>query len=302
MKRTLSWGCLSLWVAGACLGQTPEPLCPRHIEMPSYPPIARTVHVTGEVILTITIDSNGNVNDAKVTNDDKSVGLLEPSAIGNIRLWTFAKPPTAPYSQTIVYNYVFDQFLPGDDGTHPITNVILDLPDRVTILGNLRFVDHGPGNGAKLRPGRRGEYSDSLIAIPAAKNPRYVGFRDGRQQLTYTSESEFPARAVLFLISNELMRKGWKPLPEDFLNPNLPSSHIRGWAEFEDATQQPKVSVRAWLADWENAAHDITVYELQYRFGYPETGPPDLKTLRVLALYIPASVASEMKRAAASKH
>lgn len=149
MKRTIFWGCLSLWAAAVCLGQTPKALCPKHIETPSYPPIARTAHVTGKVILTVTIDSNGNVNDVKVTNGDKSIRMLQPSAIENIRLWTFARPSTTPYSQSIVYDYELDQSLPGDDGAHPITKVNFDLPDRVTILANVRFIDHGPGNGTK---------------------------------------------------------------------------------------------------------------------------------------------------------
>jgi TonB family protein len=141
MKRKLVGAFLSLFLAGVCFGQTQEVLCPRHIETPSYPPLARTAHITGEVILAVTIGSDGNVTDAKVTTDTKSNAVLLPGAIDNIRHWTFAKPPTAPYTQTIVYDFEFDGSLPGDDGHHPITKVTFDLPDRVTISANLRFID-----------------------------------------------------------------------------------------------------------------------------------------------------------------
>jgi|GEM_PF-4643270 len=146
MKRKLVGAFLSFLVTGACSGQTPAALCPKHIETPSYPPIGRTAHITGKVILTLTIDSEGNVTDANVTNDSKSIAPLEPGAIDNIRHWTFAKPPAAPYFQTIVYDYEFDKSFPGDDGDHPIIKVTFDLPDRVTIAGNLRIIDHGPRN------------------------------------------------------------------------------------------------------------------------------------------------------------
>lgn len=144
MKKKLAGAFLSFCGAVACFAQAPPALCPRHIETPGYPTLARVAHITGRVILAITIDSEGNVTDAKVTNDTKSIGVLEPGSISNIRLWTFAKPLTSPYSQTIVYDYELDASLPGDDGNHPIVKVNFDLPDRVTISANVRFIDHGP--------------------------------------------------------------------------------------------------------------------------------------------------------------
>ena len=147
MKKKITCAFLSLFGAAACFAQAPPALCPKHIETPSYPPIGRTAHVTGKVVLELTIDSEGNVTDARVANDSKSIAVLEPGAIANIRHWTFAKPPTSPYSQTIVYDYELDVSLPGDDGNHPVVKVNFDLPDRVTISANVTFIDHGPGNG-----------------------------------------------------------------------------------------------------------------------------------------------------------
>jgi hypothetical protein len=151
-KAMLLGGCLSVCFPGSCFGQTQEALCPKHIETPTYPPIARTAHVSGKVILTLTLDADGKVSEVKVKNeDDKWVGVLKLGATENIHLWTFAKPPTLPHTQTIVYDYELDASLPGDDGDHPITKVTYDLPDRVTILTNLRFIDLGPGDGSPIK-------------------------------------------------------------------------------------------------------------------------------------------------------
>ncbi|MGA2509289.1 MAG: energy transducer TonB [Candidatus Acidiferrales bacterium] len=139
--RTMALGCLLLCAAGACFGQEQPALCPKHIEAPDYPQIARTANITGTVVVLVTIDSDGKVTDAQVTGNHKWV-LLERSAVDNIRLWTFAKPPSAPYTETIAYDYELDPSLPGDDGRSPITRVNFDLPDRVTILANLRVIDH----------------------------------------------------------------------------------------------------------------------------------------------------------------
>ena len=82
--------------------------------------------------LSTTIDADGKVTDAEVTNDGKWVALLKRSTISNIGHWTFTKPPFAPYKQTIVYDYQIDDSLPLDGSS----NVIFDLPDRVTIVGS----------------------------------------------------------------------------------------------------------------------------------------------------------------------
>lgn len=92
-------------------------------------------------MLSVTIDVDGHVIEAKATNRGNWVPLLGKSAIDNVRRWTFARPPTAGYREKIVYDYEFDPSLPLADGTSSspaITKVTFDLPDRVTIVSNLR--------------------------------------------------------------------------------------------------------------------------------------------------------------------
>jgi hypothetical protein len=129
---------------------------------------------------------------------------------------------------------------------------------------------------------------------PLAKSPKYLKYQDGRQQVVYAIESEYPAEEVLSFISTELKKRGWTPLPQDFFNPGIPSSHQRGWTFFEDHTQKPWTGVYAWSADWENGSHDIVVYMLRY--NAPDNSTRNLKNLQVIALFIPADMAAKMKR------
>jgi hypothetical protein len=90
------------------------------------------------------------------------------------------------------------------------------------------------------------EYSASLVVAALAQSSKYLKYQDGRQQVVYSTQTEYPAKDVLSFISAELRKQGWKPLPQDFLD--IPSSHQRGWI-FEDQTQKPWKGVYEWNAD-----------------------------------------------------
>jgi hypothetical protein len=149
-------------------------------------------------------------------------------------------------------------------------------------------------SGSQQRGDDRQKYSDSLLVAPSAQNPNYLTYPDGRQQLIYTTDTRYPAEDLLSFLQTELQKRGWKPLPEDFLNPGTPSSIRRGWTFFEDHTKQPWTGVFAWSADWENSAHDITTYFLRYES--PDNSTRGLKNLQVGALFIPANIAAKVKR------
>jgi TonB family protein len=131
----------------AGFGQTQGALCPRHIETPEYPQVARIAHVTGKITLTVTIDAEGNVKQAEAAGGksaEQKHPMLGKYAVENMRHWTFVKPRSAPYTFVFVYDFEFDESLPAAGGPHSlpsITKVNIDLPDRVTILSNLSFVE-----------------------------------------------------------------------------------------------------------------------------------------------------------------
>lgn len=128
----LGWLCL----AGTCAAQAQPDLCPRHIETPLYPEIARTAHLAGKVVIVLTINSDGGVSEAKVANHEKPMDLLERYTLSNVRQWTFAKPPTVPYTDTVTYDYELDESSRGQE-----SRVSFDLPDRVTILSDLPIIN-----------------------------------------------------------------------------------------------------------------------------------------------------------------
>jgi len=150
--------------------------------------------------------------------------------------------------------------------------------------------------GCHSRSDTERKHSESLLIAPSAINPKYLAYSDGREQLTYTVDIEYPAESTIAFLSTQLRNQRWIALREDFMNPGIPTSEVRGWMQFEDRAQESRATVRSWACDWEDGTHDITLYYLVYR--YPITGahdPPDTRMLHVMALYIPAAVAEKMK-------
>lgn len=140
MTRKLGLFCIFFASGITCLGQADNLLCPKHIEAPEYPTIARTAHVVGQVAVKLTIDPDGNVSSAEIVNEDLATRLLQRNSRENATKWTFEKPSHAPFDITITYEYKFDKSLPVDHGDRPITRVMLDLPNHVSILSNERMI------------------------------------------------------------------------------------------------------------------------------------------------------------------
>lgn len=145
--KQLAFGWLLLWTGAACFAQDQAALCPRHIETPNYPVLARTAHVTGKITLTVTVGLDGNVEHVDATTDNpvqREHPLLQKYAIENMELWTFAKPPSVPYTQVIVYDYELDPALPpsgGPSSLPSITKTTFDLPNHVSITTNLPMIE-----------------------------------------------------------------------------------------------------------------------------------------------------------------
>lgn len=127
--------------------------------------------------------------------------------------------------------------------------------------------------------------TDALIVCPGAEEVNWEQFR-GTDQLAYQAKVEYPADRLIACISKKLSENGWQPLKEDFWSPGLPSSQVRGWTQFTDATVHPEATVDSWSSQWQNRAGDVAWYFLQYR--YP---PRDRNTVFVNAGFIPANKA-----------
>lgn len=143
MVRPLLFGFV-LWFASGCSGNSHAPLCAKHIETPVYPTLARQTRITGKIMLTVTIGAGGNVTNVEASTNDplrQKFPILQKNAIENMQHWTFAKPPFAPYQQTVEYDYGIDESLPLQvDASTVITKVSYDLPERVSIAMNAMAV------------------------------------------------------------------------------------------------------------------------------------------------------------------
>jgi TonB family protein len=135
------YAALFLWLTGTCFGQT---VCPKHIETPIYPAVAAAAHVQGRIVLHVTLDAEGRVTKVEIPEDvaHSTQPILQRSAIDSMKQWTFEKPPSAPVTRVIIYEYKMDGSLPPiSDHQGPISKALIDLPDHVTILHNESVVN-----------------------------------------------------------------------------------------------------------------------------------------------------------------
>lgn len=68
---------------------------------PTYPELARRMHVTGTVVLHLTIQPDGSVSDAKV---ESGHALLGPAAQEAVKRWKF-EPGTDTTDMTVDVNF-----------------------------------------------------------------------------------------------------------------------------------------------------------------------------------------------------
>ncbi len=127
------------------------------------------------------------------------------------------------------------------------------------------------------------EYPDSLFTVDEAFDVHFTKLH-GTDQLSYHIDAKYPALDVIVNIKAQLAELGWIPLEESFLNPGIPTSHVRGWSNFEDATGERLRVVYSWWGDWTNDRGEIVTYVLRY--DYPKNEQPVLGTLDVTAIFM----------------
>ena len=134
------------------------------------------------------------------------------------------------------------------------------------------------------------DYSDALIILKGASEVQYHKSY-GQDQISYKILNKYPAQDTITELNTRLEAKGWKPLKIDWLNPDIPTSHVRGWGFYIDGTTNPELNVHSWQSDWKNENEDILTYALRY--SYPSNGKPNMMELSVIGLYIPHKLAKK---------
>jgi TonB family protein len=76
---------LGFFTCSAQCQDQPEPIL-RASLMPTYPPIAATAHITGDVRASFVLDADGNVTSVEITSGP---ALLRDATERNIRSWKF---------------------------------------------------------------------------------------------------------------------------------------------------------------------------------------------------------------------
>ena len=129
---------------------------------------------------------------------------------------------------------------------------------------------------------------DSLevLAVPEnAKNVSRLVAPDKSIHVSYELAQEYPAMQTIEHISTRLVRFGWEPLRNDWLNPGITSSHIRGWTEHVDATETSPSRRLTWRGQWKDRIGNVVEYTFMY--DIPPKGRQSLDLMRVHGTWYP---------------
>jgi hypothetical protein len=163
----------------------------------------------------------------------------------------------------------------------------------LVVLAAVTCARREPGfDPAKLPP-------ELAVAAGAAK-VEPVG--DGASfAVQYRLPAPYPAEEFLRDLQTRLTASGWKAMERDFLNPEIPTSNVRGWTAFVDPATRPPVGVHRWQGAWTNEKGDVVNYNLEYAVpaNAVDQPPPPEAQLKVTAFLNPAERAREMAAAAA---
>jgi hypothetical protein len=143
------------------------------------------------------------------------------------------------------------------------------------------------------------DYSKSLIIVSGAMNVIYSK-PNGMDSVRYKLFVNYPASEIINQIDFKLKNTGWKFLEKDFLNPDIPTSHVRGWGSYINGTENPEREVHAWSSNWKNQNGDVISYSFKY--SYPVHKKPEflilneLFDLDVVAVFVPSDLANSIMK------
>ena len=117
-------------------------LYPEHIEVPTYPSVARAAHLDGVVIVKLTVGADGAVIAAETLSPGSARFLIDKT-IELVKKWTFrcvSCPPAESYEKTLKFIYKLER----EPSIADNTSVLMELPDEITITASPRECDHCP--------------------------------------------------------------------------------------------------------------------------------------------------------------
>lgn len=134
-----------------------------------------------------------------------------------------------------------------------ICPLVTEYP-RLTL--NLQFT---PYPYHKVTSERPKDFPEYLIA---PEDATYVYYRGGKDAyMSFGVNDPYPATQTINFISEKLDKAGWKKLDYSIVNPQFPSSHLRGWRGF---VNNGNMKDRSWCADWMNDKDETLSVYLTY--------------------------------------
>ena len=142
----------------------------------------------------------------------------------------------------------------------------------------------------------------ALIVLPNAMDVEF-GNDGPLASVSYRLKTRYPASQAISQLNTALVEKGWAAMSYDFLNPDVPSSLVRGWERFVDTTGEEPVLVLSWSTPWTNVeTGEIVAFTLRYsspKMAAEDLPKPDsemyLEDLSVVGVYLDAQAASEFR-------
>jgi|DewCreStandDraft_4_1066084.scaffolds.fasta_scaffold79565_1 hypothetical protein len=151
---------------------------------------------------------------------------------------------------------------------------------------------------SKERPDWPSDVIASLWIPQAAREVRYYT-RPDNYQITSEVDICLPASELIDEMVDYMVRKNWKRLETDFLNPHLNDkpNYARPyeslWMKWGHYYAQDGAEVYQWIDDWQDAKGNIVRYGLRYK------SRPKVKIEKcvcdVSAIYIPVEIIKKLE-------
>jgi hypothetical protein len=117
--------------------------------------------------------------------------------------------------------------------------------------------------------------------------------------VSYTMKMPYPAAGLVPDVEQRASSLGWLSMKEDYMNPGIPTSSVRGWTSYVDLSKGGRAAMHQWQSQWRNKDGALLTYSFWYRTesvaGDSAPAVPDNDNLHVSAEVIEREVFERMR-------
>lgn len=131
------------------------------------------------------------------------------------------------------------------------------------------------------------QYIKSSLWVPdKAKNIHFYRLAES-YQVEYKVHECYPGKIFIQYIVSNMVKKGWKRLDHDFLNPTIKSNHAKfAGGLWDDYRDKDGYKVFQWIDDWKDSKNNYIRYGLKYQEKMEVS--ENSCNLKVVVIFIPA--------------